>query len=88
MDMNKLAQCAAGPKVRFEATPGRGDLRLKTDQELLEEIDFWVQEIRNATCWGAGLAAADEFWRAAVREWEYRQRAAAQAGGAPAGTFL
>lgn len=48
--------------------PGHGNLKDKTDEGVIAEYNHWIQEISNATSWGAALGAADEFRRAAKSE--------------------
>lgn len=67
------ARLAPSPPERPEATPGRGDLRLKTDAELEAEIAHWENEIKSATGWGAALGMAKEFLGQALSEQSRRQ---------------
>lgn len=38
-------------------------LKDMTPQELWDELNYWNEEIQNATSWGSSLAAAAEFRR-------------------------
>jgi hypothetical protein len=58
----------------------KGPIRELSDTQLLEEWDYWDNKIRDATSWGASLAAADEFRRAC--EGEIRRRGIARKGAA------
>lgn len=74
LDLKLLAAHSASPAPeRPEATPGRGDLRLKTDAELEAEIAHWENEIKSATGWGAALGMAKEFLGQALSEQSRRQ---------------
>ncbi len=44
-----------------------------TDAELRIEADKWDAKIRNATGWGAAVAAADSFRKQCERELDRRQ---------------
>lgn len=72
LDLKLLAVHSASPAQsrpeRPEATPGRGALKDKTDQELDAEIGYWENEIESASGWGAALGAADGFLRTAIAE--------------------
>lgn len=85
LDLNLLAAhlaIVATPPERPEATPGRGDLRLKTDQELEAEIAHWENEIKSASGRGASLGLAGEFLKEARNETYRRglERAQREAG--------
>lgn len=43
-------------------------IRDMTDEQLLAEHENWDRNIRNATSWGAALAAADEFRKECLLE--------------------
>lgn len=49
--------------------------REMTDSELHAEFEYWDKQIREATAWGAALAAADSFRSSCARELEQRGKA-------------